>query len=126
MQNNLAIFLFTQKTTMHKLITPLAFFAFSFSACNNQQETSTTSMTDSTAIHQVKTEPVSYQADSVTFQSFVAYDSADSAKRPVVMVLPEWWGLTEYPKMRAQQLADLGYFAMAVDLYGDGKIAEDP
>ncbi|MEO7463622.1 MAG: dienelactone hydrolase family protein, partial [Ferruginibacter sp.] len=42
------------------------------------------------------------------------------------MVLPEWWGLTEYPKMRAQQLADLGYFAMAVDLYGDGKIAEDP
>ena len=42
------------------------------------------------------------------------------------MVIPEWWGMNEYPLMRAKKLAELGYVAMAVDMYGDGKVAANP
>jgi dienelactone hydrolase len=40
--------------------------------------------------------------------------------------VPEWWGLVDYPKMRARKLAELGYIAMAIDMYGNGKVAEIP
>ena len=42
------------------------------------------------------------------------------------MVIPEWWGLNDYAKNRAKQLAELGYFAMAVDFYGEGKVVDNP
>jgi dienelactone hydrolase len=41
-------------------------------------------------------------------------------------VVPEWWGLNDYTKMRVRKLAELGYIAMATDLFGDGKIASNP
>jgi hypothetical protein len=37
---------------------------------------------------------------------------------PVVVVLPDWNGMHEYEKQRAQMLADLGYVAFAADIYG--------
>ena len=74
----------------------------------------------------VKEEAVSYAAGDKTMNSFVAYNEAIRGPRPVVLVLPEWWGLTEYARMRAKMLAEMGYLAMAVDLYGDGAIAKDP
>lgn len=73
-----------------------------------------------------KEESVSYNLDSVTMNGFVVYDSNNSAKRPVVLVVPEWWGLNEYTKTRARDLAKLGYIAMAVDMYGNGAQADDP
>jgi len=76
---------------------------------------------------QIKTEAVSFDlGDGTMSQSVVVYDEAKREKRPIVLILPEWWGLTEYPKARAKQFAEMGYFAMAVDLYGNGKIAETP
>lgn len=42
------------------------------------------------------------------------------------MVIPEWWGLTDYPKMRARKLAQLGYIALVADMYGNGTIADSP
>lgn len=74
----------------------------------------------------IKTEQVSYVSDSVTMNGFVAYNAASNDKRPVVLIVHEWWGLNDYVRSRAKQLASLGYLAMAVDMYGDGKIAEDP
>ena len=65
-------------------------------------------------------EPVSYTGDSVTMNGFVAYDSALKGKLPVVMIIHEWWGINDYTKSRAKQLAALGYLAMAVDFYGNG------
>ena len=59
-------------------------------------------------------------------KGFIAYDSDMKGKRPAILVVPEWWGLNDYPKNRARQLASLGYIAMAVDMYGNGKIAADP
>lgn len=57
---------------------------------------------------------------------YVVYDPARTGRLPIVLVAPEWWGLNDYVKMRARQLADLGYLAMAVDLYGNGVVAHTP
>jgi dienelactone hydrolase len=56
----------------------------------------------------------------------VAYDDAIKGKRPGVIVVHEWWGQNEYARMRARMLAELGYTAMAIDMYGDGKVADNP
>lgn len=75
---------------------------------------------------QVKEQTVTYQLDSVTRNNFVAFDEAKEGKRPVVFVIHEWWGLNDYVKSRTRQLAELGYFAVAIDMYGDGKMGPDP
>jgi dienelactone hydrolase len=46
---------------------------------------------------------------------------------PLVLISPEWWGANEYPEMRAKRIADeLGYAALVVDFYGNGKVVETP
>ncbi len=74
----------------------------------------------------IKEETVNYTADTANMVGFVAYNEADSAKRPAVLVIPEWWGLNDYPKMRARELAKLGYIALVADMYGNGAIADSP
>lgn len=72
---------------------------------------------------------VAYEHDGVRLEGYLAYDDvAVSAKKkaPGVLVLPEWWGLTNYPRMRANQLAAEGYVAFAVDMYGAGVTTTDP
>jgi len=71
-------------------------------------------------------ETVNYAADTVKMQGYIAFDSANKAKRPAILVVPEWWGIGDYVKGRAKQLAELGYIAMAVDMYGNAKEATDP
>jgi dienelactone hydrolase len=72
----------------------------------------------------VKTETVEYEAGGTKLKGFVAYDDAVTEKRPGVIVFPEWWGLNDYAKGRARQLAGMGYVAFAADLYGDGKVID--
>lgn len=74
----------------------------------------------------IKEEPVSYTGDGVTMNGFVAYDGSSTAKRPAVIIVHEWWGLNDYVKRRARELAQLGYIAFAADFYGDGKTAPNP
>lgn len=74
----------------------------------------------------IKEEPVVYKDGNTTLRGFITYNASDSSKRPAVLVVPEWWGLNDYVRGRAKQLAELGYVAMSVDMYGDGKIAADP
>jgi dienelactone hydrolase len=74
----------------------------------------------------VKTEIVSYKVGNKTFKSFLAWDDAVKGKRPGVLVFPEWWGVNEYAHKRAEQLAGMGYVALAADMYGDGKTTEHP
>lgn len=72
---------------------------------------------------QIKTGIVEYQQDGTTLEGYFAYDSSSSDMRPGVIVVHEWYGLNDYAKMRARQLAELGYFALAADIYGKGKRA---
>ena len=74
----------------------------------------------------IKGEEVTYNLDGTSFKGYVAYNAKQKGKRPAIIVIPEWWGATEYAKMRARKLAALGYIAIAVDMYGNGKIAADP
>jgi dienelactone hydrolase len=93
-------------------------------SCNNNNNNNGTMSDAKTPV--IKEEAVTYTVDSMTMHGFVAYDSNSSEKRPAVLVVPEWWGLNDYTKSRAKQLAGLGYIAFAVDMYGEGKIADDP
>jgi dienelactone hydrolase len=69
---------------------------------------------------------VEYTAGGVALKGYIAYDNSFTGKRPAVIVVHEWWGVTDYPKKRADMLAKLGYVAFAADMYGDGKIADNP
>jgi dienelactone hydrolase len=69
---------------------------------------------------------VEYSAKGVVMKGYLAYDKNISGKRPGVMVVHEWWGLNDYARKRACMLAEQGYAAMAIDMYGDGKQAEHP
>jgi dienelactone hydrolase len=79
-----------------------------------------------TAHAAVKGEPVEYKAGGTVLKGYLAYDDAVKGKRPGVLVVHEWWGHNEYARMRARMLAELGYTALAVDMYGDGKQAAHP
>lgn len=72
----------------------------------------------------LETKEVEYTQGTTKLKGFLAFDPAQGGKRPAVLVFPEWWGLNDYSRSRATQLAQMGYVAFAVDMYGDGKTAE--
>lgn len=84
--------------------------------CKKKASTSTT----------VVGEEVTYTAGKTTLKGYLAYDKAKQGKRPGVLVVHEWWGHNEYARKRAKMLAEMGYVALAVDMYGDGKQANHP
>ncbi|GAA2482889.1 dienelactone hydrolase family protein [Winogradskya humida] len=68
----------------------------------------------------IEEETVGYRHGDVTLEGYVAHDAAISERRPGILVVHDWTGLRDYPKVRAQMLARLGYVAFAVDVYGIG------
>jgi len=75
----------------------------------------------------IVTREIPYQdADGKRLIGYYAYDDAVQGKRPGIVVVHEWWGLNDYAKRRARDLAALGYSALAIDMYGDGKQTEHP
>lgn len=93
-----------------------------FMSCNNDNSKKEVEMKEP----MLKEENISYTGDSVTMNGFIVYDENIEGARPAVLVVHEWWGLNDYAKMRARELAKLGYIAMAVDMYGEGKQADNP
>jgi len=80
-------------------------------------------LTASAAQAAVQGKEVSYRADGTTLKGYLAWDDAIKGWRPAVLVVHEWWGHNAYARKRADMLAGLGYTALAVDMYGDGKQA---
>lgn len=75
----------------------------------------------------IQTQEIPYtSADGTKLIGYYAYDDAVKGPRPGVVVVHEWWGLNDYAKRRARDLAGLGYSALAIDMYGDGKNTEHP
>jgi len=72
----------------------------------------------------VKTEAIEYKDGDTLLKGYLAYDDAIEGKRPGILVVHEWWGLNDYAKKRAEMLAELGYVAFALDMYGDEKATE--
>lgn len=91
-------------------------------SCNNNSEEKTTEINAPV----LKEENISYKIDSLNMDGYIVYDENIAGKRPAVLVVHEWWGLNDYAKKRARELARLGYIAMAVDMYGNGRQADNP
>jgi dienelactone hydrolase len=75
---------------------------------------------------EIKTQEIEYSAGGINMKGYLAMDEGKEGKRPGVLVVHEWWGLNDYVRKRSEMLAELGYSAMAVDMFGDGKTADDP
>ena len=74
----------------------------------------------------VQAQNVAYTANDADMEGYLAYDDSIEGARPGVLVVHEWWGLDDYIRGRARMLAELGYTALAVDMYGTGKRASTP
>lgn len=70
-------------------------------------------------------ETIAYRSGEDTLHGYLAFDKSADGPRPAVLVFPEWWGVNGYIQRRARMLAELGYVALAVDMYGDGRQAAD-
>lgn len=73
----------------------------------------------------VKTQEVDYKYEGAVHQGYFAWDDSIVGKRPAVLVIHEWYGHGPYVRMRAEQLAKLGYLAFAGDMYGKGVYAKN-
>jgi dienelactone hydrolase len=69
---------------------------------------------------------VTYTANGTALKGYLVYDDAITHNHPAVLVVHEWWGLDDYARKRAKMLAELGYTALAVDMYGEGRQAHHP
>jgi dienelactone hydrolase len=98
-------------------------------SCGNQATENTTPPTAMDTVKPtpaIKTAEAKYTSNGKTSIGYIAYDQNLKGKLPIVVIIPEWWGLSDYVKSRARQLAGLGYFAIGADLFGDGKTASTP
>jgi dienelactone hydrolase len=83
-------------------------------------------LTSTTAYGKVSGREVEYRSGDTILKGYIAEDTAIKGKRPAVLVVHEWWGHNEYARNRARMLAKLGYVALAVDMFGNGKTAQHP
>ena len=74
----------------------------------------------------IHTETVTYEGGGATLRGYLARNDAHRDPRPGVLVVHEWWGLDEHMRRRCRMLAELGYTALAVDMYGEGACATHP
>ncbi|MGD2173046.1 MAG: dienelactone hydrolase family protein [Gammaproteobacteria bacterium] len=75
---------------------------------------------------EIRSETVTYQDGGETLTGNLYWDDSISGKRPGVLVVHEWWGLNEYARWRAGELARMGYVAFAADMYGSNKVTTHP
>jgi len=80
----------------------------------------------SSAMAEVRSAPVAYKDGADNLTGYLYWNDAVEGKRPGVLVVHEWWGLNDYAKDRAKQLAELGYVAFAADMYGGNKVTSHP
>ncbi len=79
-----------------------------------------------TAHAEIKTKEVNYSSAETTLKGYLAHDGSIKGKRPGILVVHEWWGHNQHARNKAKMLAKLGYTALVVDMYGDGKTADHP
>jgi len=95
----------------------LSFLIISAVSCSKSETPKTADLVEKTVI---------YSSDSTTLKGYLVFDNNVKGKRPGVLIVHEWWGLNDYARTRAKMLAELGYTALALDMFGEGKIASHP
>ncbi|MEQ9563483.1 MAG: dienelactone hydrolase family protein [Woeseiaceae bacterium] len=94
-------------------------------ACGKDEGTAQVVEESSPQAVEIVGEEVTYEANGTVLKGYIAYD-ASAGPRPGVLVVHEWWGHNDYVRDRARMLAEMGYTAFALDMYGDGKVANHP
>ena len=79
----------------------------------------------SQAFAAIKEEPVTYKDGDATLNGFIVYDDAVQGKRPGIVVVHEWWGITPHTRAEARKFAEQGYTAFVADMFA-GKTADNP
>ena len=74
----------------------------------------------------IQEDAVTYKDGDTVMKGFIVYDSATKAKRPGIVVVHEWWGITKHTRAEARRFATQGYTAFVADMYGDAKSADNP
>ena len=74
----------------------------------------------------IREEAVTYKDGDTVMKGFIVYDDANKAKRPGIIVVHEWWGITKHVHAEARKFASQGYTAFIADMYGDAKTADNP
>ena len=74
----------------------------------------------------IRTEYTTYSIENTQLKGYLAWNETTDEKRPGILVFPEWWGMNEYIQKRTEQIAELGFVAMGVDMYGEGKTTDIP
>ena len=108
-----------------KIVILIAGFGILFGACKTDKKEDV-SENPVVLEHTIVGEEVTYATESTSMRGYLAYDATNKEKRPGILVVHEWWGHNDYTRERARMLAELGYTALAVDMYGDGKQANHP
>ena len=109
-----------------------ALLSFGLIACKNDNSTDQSTsgkkkkLTLKDTVGHTDLVDVTFQADGITFKSFYSKPLIHDKPKPLVLIIPEWWGINDYIRYRAQKIADMGYIGMGVDLYGDGFNTESP
>jgi len=83
-------------------------------------------LTAGSAWGEVEGKELEYRAGDTVLKGYLARDPRFTGKRPAVLVVHEWWGHNDYARRRSEMLARIGYIALAVDMFGDGKTASHP
>jgi len=78
------------------------------------------------ALAAIKEEPVTYKDGETTMKGVVVYDTAKKGKRPGIVMVHEWWGITKHMHNEARGFARQGYTAFIADMYGDAGTADNP
>jgi dienelactone hydrolase len=74
----------------------------------------------------IREEPVTYKDGATEMKGFIVWDDAVTTKRPGIVLVPEWWGITNHVHGEANKFAQQGYTAFIADMFGDGKTADNP
>jgi len=69
---------------------------------------------------ELKSKTIEYKEGKTTLEGYLAYDDAIQSKRPGIVVVHDWMGLSDFTRERADTLAKMGYVAFAADIYGKG------
>ncbi len=69
----------------------------------------------------IATKPLRYNHGGVSFEAYVAWDQANDAMRPIVLIASTVMGRSGFEEGKARSLAELGYVGVAIDLYGVDK-----
>ena len=101
-----------------------------FAPQKQKKETETVASEEVTVVTSLEVDvvgkEVEYATEEVNMIGYMVEDANQRGKRPGILVIHEWWGHNDHARKKAEKLAQEGYVALAVDMYGNGQNTTHP